>query len=111
MFTLNKDVTASGVFTPTDPTALQIATLKIDGASITIPVPAENVNAIHISAVASNGAVVDFSDPSGILAGKIINLTFDAPAADVDGKKKSQVLGDFRDRDGVQVQRRSRRIV
>ncbi|MDR0708330.1 MAG: hypothetical protein LBF60_10745, partial [Treponema sp.] len=67
----------------------QPATLKIDGALITIPVPAEGVNTINVSAVVSDGVVADFSDPSGILAGKTINLILDTsvPAAG-DGLKR-----------------------
>lgn len=64
---------------PQEPPAPQPATLKIDGVEISIPVPAEGVNVIDVSAVVSNGAVADFDDPSGILAGKTVNLTLGAP--------------------------------
>ncbi|MDR1025079.1 MAG: hypothetical protein LBL56_05075, partial [Treponema sp.] len=63
---------------PQEPPVLNPAMLKIDGVLITIPVPSEGVNTINISAVVSNGTVVDFSDPSGILAGKVVNLSLDA---------------------------------
>ncbi|MDR1216331.1 MAG: hypothetical protein LBK25_06590 [Treponema sp.] len=62
---------------PQQPPALQPAMLKIDGMEITIPVPAEGVNTITVAAAVSNGTVADFADPSGILAGKTVNLTLD----------------------------------
>ncbi|MDR1903743.1 MAG: bacterial Ig-like domain-containing protein [Treponema sp.] len=55
--------------------------LKIDGVVITIPVPTEGVDTLNVSAVVSNGVVADFSDTSGILAGKTINLTLSAAAS------------------------------
>jgi hypothetical protein len=56
----------------------QSASLTIDGIKITIPVPAEGVNVVNVSAVVSGGVVADFADPSGILAGKVVNLSLGA---------------------------------
>ena len=80
--TIIEKFTAKGSSTgtvSTDPVIISPPTLKIDGVSITIPVPAEGVNTINISATVSNGVVADFADPSGILAGKVVNLTLSAP--------------------------------
>jgi hypothetical protein len=73
------NVTKSERERPQQPT-ITPPTLKIDGMSITIPVPAEGVNTISISATVSNGEVVDFADPSGVLTGKVVNLNLSAAA-------------------------------
>ncbi|MDR1533455.1 MAG: hypothetical protein LBS62_14965 [Clostridiales bacterium] len=80
----NTGTTITTPVKPQEPPAPQPATLKIDGVDISIPVPIEGVNVIDVSAVVSGGAVTEFSDSSGILAGKTINLTLSAP----DGQDK-----------------------
>jgi hypothetical protein len=53
------------------------------------------VNTINVSAVVSGGVVADFSDPSGILAGKTINLDLSAPngmGAGQDGRINYSVI-------------------
>jgi hypothetical protein len=62
------------------PEAPRDISLNIDGVAITIPVPAEGVSAISVAAAVSGGVVTDFEDPSGILAGKTVNLQLSAPA-------------------------------
>jgi hypothetical protein len=64
---------------PGEPPVLNEATLKIDGVLITIPVPAGGAGTISVEAAVSNGAVEEFADPSGIVAGKVVNLLLSAP--------------------------------
>jgi hypothetical protein len=78
---LNNSAVLTAVYTITLPEPeIQPAVLVIDGVTIVIPVPAEGIEVLNVSAVVSNGAVADFADPSGIVGGKTVNLSLGAPA-------------------------------